>query len=133
MIAVSGAMIIEGGLVLLARRAAHRRICPNLWDFPGGHLEAGESPEAALERELLEELGARPVAARRLAVLDFSPEAGSVLHYQLFRADGLDRPPVLANDEHTDLAWMEPLEASRLPDLASGRYRRFLREAARDS
>lgn len=41
---------------LIARRAAHKALSGK-WEFPGGKIEADESPETALKRELLEELG----------------------------------------------------------------------------
>lgn len=48
------------GMVLLARRAAPPH--QGTWDLPGGFLEAGETPERALMRELAEELGVRATA-----------------------------------------------------------------------
>ena len=59
------ALIVRGGKVLLVRRAAapYR----GTWDLPGGFLEAGETPERGLAREIREELGARIGSARFLA------------------------------------------------------------------
>jgi 8-oxo-dGTP diphosphatase len=65
----SCAVIRRGRRVLLARRA--RPPYAGLWDLPGGFIEAGETPEAALGRELREELGARPRRARLVA---FEPD-----------------------------------------------------------
>ena len=53
---VAGVIRDARGRVLLARRTAGRDLA-GLWEFPGGKREPGESPEAALARELLEELG----------------------------------------------------------------------------
>ena len=57
---VAGVIRDARGQVLLARRTADRDLA-GLWEFPGGKVEVGESPEAALVRELREELG---IAAR---------------------------------------------------------------------
>lgn len=55
----------EDGKILIAKRAADQHQ-GGLWEFPGGKVEAGESVPAALARELEEELGIRPSAARPL-------------------------------------------------------------------
>ena len=53
---VAGVIRDARGRILLARRTAGRDLA-GLWEFPGGKVEPGESPEAALTRELHEELG----------------------------------------------------------------------------
>ncbi len=132
-VTVVGAMILREGTVLLGLRAPDRRICPGLWDFLGGHLEEGETPFEALRRELAEEVGVVPLDPRPLAVIDFSAEAGRTVHYALYAVTTFDGEPRLANEEHTALRWWPLQEAARLEGLASGRYRRFLREAAAEA
>ena len=56
MTVVAAALIDAEGRVLLQRRAPGRQMA-GLWEFPGGKVEPGERPEAALVRELEEELG----------------------------------------------------------------------------
>ena len=54
---VVAAILLRGDQVLLCHRSPTRRWYPNVWDFPGGHVEEGESAVAALRREILEEIG----------------------------------------------------------------------------
>jgi 8-oxo-dGTP diphosphatase len=63
---VACALIDADGRVLLAQRPEGKTLA-GLWEFPGGKLEPGERPEAALIRELHEELGitVRKRASRR--------------------------------------------------------------------
>jgi 8-oxo-dGTP diphosphatase len=70
MIVVAAALADERGRVLLQQRAPGRAMA-GLWEFPGGKVEEGELPEAALVRELREELGIR-VAADQLAPACFA-------------------------------------------------------------
>jgi len=53
---VVAALVREQGRILMSRRRPDQAM-PNLWEFPGGKVEPGEHPEAALVRELREELG----------------------------------------------------------------------------
>jgi 8-oxo-dGTP diphosphatase len=53
---VAAALVGKDGHILLQRRAAGKAMA-GLWEFPGGKVEQGERPEAALVRELAEELG----------------------------------------------------------------------------
>ena len=54
---VVAAAVVDGDRRVLLQRRAPERAMAGLWEFPGGKLEAGETPEAALVRELAEELG----------------------------------------------------------------------------
>ncbi len=59
LLVVAGALIDADGRVLIARRPDHKRH-GGLWEFPGGKVEPGETPEEALVRELREELTVEP-------------------------------------------------------------------------
>lgn len=52
---VVGAVVVSGERVLVAKRGPSG-ILPNMWEFPGGKVEDGESPQVALCREIGEEL-----------------------------------------------------------------------------
>ena len=56
LLVVAAALTDRSGRVLVAQRPAHRRH-GGLWEFPGGKVEPGETPAAAVAREVREELG----------------------------------------------------------------------------
>lgn len=60
---VVAGLLRRDGRGLLLHRAPTRRWYPDCWDLPGGHVEHGETAHAALQRELLEELGITAVIA----------------------------------------------------------------------
>lgn len=80
---VAGAILCDGDRVLLDRRA--RGTGDPLWDTPGGKVEPGEAPAAALARELDEELGVRVLSpGAELARFDAIEPAGRVLRHHVF-------------------------------------------------
>jgi 8-oxo-dGTP diphosphatase len=70
MLVVAAALADEDGRILLQQRPGGKAMA-GLWEFPGGKVEEGERPEAALVRELREELGIR-LAAERLVPACFA-------------------------------------------------------------
>lgn len=76
-----GVLIDPEGRFLMTSRP-EGKIYAGYWEFPGGKLEAGETVEAALRRELIEEIGVEigPVEAWRTEVFDY-PHARVRLHF----------------------------------------------------
>ncbi|MDE2120000.1 MAG: NUDIX domain-containing protein, partial [Betaproteobacteria bacterium] len=68
---VAGVLLAPDQSFLLASRPPGK-VYAGYWEFPGGKVEAGESPRAALDRELEEELGVRPTRADPWLVREFS-------------------------------------------------------------
>lgn len=92
------------------RRTDDRRLLPGIWDFVGGHLEAGETPERALARELTEETGWR---LRRIVALiaDWEWENDGVVRHELdypVEVDGDLGAPRLEEGKHDAYAWLTP-------------------------
>src|SRR5215472_14741008 len=108
-IEIAGGLLCCQGRLLLGKRSACRRAYPGVWDVPGGHVEAGETAEQALVRELREELGVTPIQWREWAVLrapTMGDEAVRMLRLHLYlvtRWDG--EPRNLLPDEHDAVAW----------------------------
>lgn len=97
-IEVVAAVIRRGSKVLLASRPADKP--PAGWEFPGGKVEPGETPDAALIREIHEELGVRVIPGAELAAL----RSGRVdLH---FIAAELPENEIPAPREHQQLFWV---------------------------
>jgi 8-oxo-dGTP diphosphatase len=105
-LAVVCAALIDGaGRVLLAQRPAGKPMA-GLWEFPGGKLHAGETPEAGLARELAEELGIA-VAAADLIPLTFASHAYATFHVLLLLYVCRHWRGEIAGREGQALTWVE--------------------------
>jgi 8-oxo-dGTP diphosphatase len=100
---VAALVVNVRGEVLLTQRRADQDL-PLLWEFPGGKVEPGEAPDAALARELAEELGVAATVGRIWDVLFHRYPAYDVtmLVYRCALAPGAVPRPV----EVADLAWV---------------------------
>ncbi len=78
---VAAALVNPQGKILLQKRPGDRSM-PGLWEFPGGKIEPGETPEVALVRELKEELGIF-VTPANLTPASFASEALGSKHLLL--------------------------------------------------
>lgn len=90
---VSAAIIHRNGRVLVGqRRKADRH--PLKWEFPGGKVEAGETPQQALVRELREELAIEAVIGTEIARYEHDYPSGSRVHLLFFAIDNYAGDPM---------------------------------------
>jgi len=114
MVLVSAVALVDiDGRVLLAQRPEGKSMA-GLWEFPGGKIEPNETPEAALIRELQEELGIDTWASC-LAPLTFASHSYDDFHLMmpLFACRKWEGTP-RAREGQT-LKWVKPNEMSQYP------------------
>ena len=110
---VAVALVDPDGRVLIAKRPEGKAMA-GLWEFHGGKVDPGETPEAALIRELKEELGV-DTAESCLAPLNFASHAYDDFHllmplYVCRRWKGIVTP-----QEGQEVTWVRPMRLSDYP------------------
>jgi len=106
---VAAGIIVSDGRVLLTRRAENEHEA-GLWEFPGGKLEAGETPQQCLERELREELGVRIRAGKVLAESDYRYHHGAIRLLAIW-AEIVSGPMALSVHDRAEWVSLEQLES----------------------
>ncbi|WP_050521578.1 8-oxo-dGTP diphosphatase MutT [Pseudorhodobacter wandonensis] len=107
------ALIDPDGRVLLAQRPEGKSLA-GLWEFPGGKVEAGETPEAALIRELNEELGIDTWASC-LAPLTFASHSYPDFHLLMPLFACRKWNGITSGREGQRLAWVRPEKLHEYP------------------
>ena len=106
LLVVAVALIDAEGRILIAQRPEGKQLA-GLWEFPGGKVEKGETPEDALVRELVEELGIETKAAD-LVPITFASHSYENLHLlmPLYACRTWRGTPQA--QEHSGLEWVKP-------------------------
>ncbi|MCI0504020.1 (deoxy)nucleoside triphosphate pyrophosphohydrolase [Candidatus Micrarchaeota archaeon] len=90
---VVAGVIRKGDMLLIAQRKDDCKREPGKWEFPGGKAEAGETPQKALAREIMEELGVRIEAGKRVFCVSHAEGRGIRIRLQAYLADWRDGEP----------------------------------------
>jgi 8-oxo-dGTP diphosphatase len=122
---VVAGLLLRDGRMLLCHRSADRTWYPDVWDLPGGHIEPGESPPAALARELQEELG---IVMPEPAGPELARLEASDVDCRIWVVREWEGTPRIVPPEHDALGWWLPesLDDLRLADEA---YKELARQA----
>src|SRR5690625_3960565 len=107
---VVGAVIVENGKILCAQRNTDTSL-PLLWEFPGGKIEPGETPENALQREIQEELSCEIAVGKQVDYTCYEYDFG-IVHLTTFLCRLIEGPPIIT--EHDMIKLCKPEELTRL-------------------
>lgn len=108
---VVGAILIKDGKILCAQRGPDKSL-PHLWEFPGGKIEEGETPQMALKRELQEELKIKvEVDDEIYDSVSYEYDFG-VVNLSTIISYLKQGEPILT--EHTAIKWLKPNEIMQL-------------------
>lgn len=103
---VVGAVIVSDGRVLCAQRGSAGNLAGR-WEFPGGKVEPGEAPRAALEREITEELHCDVEVGEQVTTTTYAYDFG-IVTLTTFYCRLLAGVPKLT--EHAAITWLPPTE-----------------------
>ena len=107
---VVAAVMMRDGKILIAQRERGGRH-PLKWEFPGGKVEPGETPQAALARELREELDVDAAIGEEMDSYEVAYPGGFRASLRFFRVTNFKREP--RNLQFEQIVWEAP---ERLPD-----------------
>jgi 8-oxo-dGTP diphosphatase len=102
MIDVTAAILVKDGKVLIAKRKSSDKL-PDKWEFPGGKVEAGETPQECLKREIQEEFGIDVSVGEFLGESVYHSNHGSI---RLLAYLARWQAGNLSLKDHADYAWV---------------------------
>jgi 8-oxo-dGTP diphosphatase len=122
---VVAALILRGDQVFICQRKAGTAMGLQ-WEFPGGKVEPGETPEQALRRELDEELGIRADIGVRIAEIEHHYRNGGAIHLKFFAVHQFEGE--IQNRIFEDTRWADLRDLPAFNFLAADK--KFVRDLA---
>lgn len=107
---VVGAVIIEDEKILCAQRGPSKTL-PYKWEFPGGKIDEGESPQEALQREITEEMHCKVEVGKQVDHTVYEYDFG-IVHLTTFLCKLIEGKPILT--EHVSIKWLSSNKLSSL-------------------
>ena len=115
---VAAALIVRDREVLIGQRRADQPMA-SLWEFPGGKIEPGESPQEALARELVEELGIRAEVGPAVTRIRHNYRGGGAVDLQFFAVRNFAGD--IDNQIYQQVRWVKLEELTDYKFLAADR------------
>lgn len=125
---VVAALIVKNGQVLICQRTPEQTM-PLQWEFPGGKIEPGEAEEAALRRELEEELGIVASIGPKIATIRHKYSKGGIVELNFFVVEEFTGEIQNRIFQDVQWAWKEALpgydfleaDVALVKDIAAGK------------
>jgi 8-oxo-dGTP diphosphatase len=115
---VAAGLIVRDGAILIGQRRADQPMAL-LWEFPGGKIEAGESPQQALARELSEELGIAAEVGPAVTRIRHHYRRGGAVDLQFFAVREFSGE--IDNQIYQQVRWVKLAELTDYEFLAADR------------
>ena len=107
------AIVVHDGKILIAQRKKSMKQ-GGLWEFPGGKIEAGETPVDCIRREFMEELGMTVNVGEFFGEMTYTYPGLDTFHFDTYWGT-CDNPTPTKLDAHEQIAWVRPEELNNYP------------------
>lgn len=117
-IAVKGIIQRSDGKILVLKRSDNDDHKPNVWETVGGGMDREETPQEALQREILEETGLAVNVGVPFNVFTFKKDTGEFKVGITFLCECVGGEVTLSH-EHSDFRWIDPEEFAQMESVSS--------------